>query len=191
MELFLENSSDLEDLREDYKNELITLHATLKAFNRDLDFSDILKLLLVETGPAVAHVQKLAKQIACRNNIQRKTSQKCRLIFCVKAQHKPLAVQAVQQQQQKCRLIFCFNTLHKHLAVQAAHQQQENRRQIFCVKALHKLEHLAVQQQQQLWLQLLGRVQPAMGLHAAAAGGEHLHLPEALFQSKSHQLGGN
>ncbi len=56
MELFPENYSDLEDLREDYKNELITLHATLKAPNRDLDFSDILKLLLVETGPAVAHV---------------------------------------------------------------------------------------------------------------------------------------
>ena len=32
MEIFTENSSDLEDLREDYKNELIMLHATLNKF---------------------------------------------------------------------------------------------------------------------------------------------------------------
>ncbi len=62
--MFPENSSDLEDLREDYKNELIMLHATLKALKRDLDFSDILKQLLAETGPAVAHVPKLVRQIA-------------------------------------------------------------------------------------------------------------------------------
>ncbi len=43
MELFPENFSDLEDPREDYKNELITLHATLKKLDRDMDFSDILK----------------------------------------------------------------------------------------------------------------------------------------------------
>jgi hypothetical protein len=64
MEQFGNNSSDLEDLREEYKNELIPVHATLMALNRDLDFSDILKPLLAETGPAVAHVLKLAKQIA-------------------------------------------------------------------------------------------------------------------------------
>jgi hypothetical protein len=64
MKQFGDNSSDLEDLREEYKNEVIMLHATLKKLDRDLDFSDILKPLLVETGPAVANIPKLAKQIA-------------------------------------------------------------------------------------------------------------------------------
>ncbi len=63
MDLFGDNSSDLEDLREDYKNELITLNASLKKLDRDMDFSDILKPLLAETGPAVPHDAKLAKQI--------------------------------------------------------------------------------------------------------------------------------
>ena len=63
MEMFPENSSDLEDPREDYKNELIMLHATLKKLDRDLDFSDIIKPLLAETGPALTHVPKLYKQI--------------------------------------------------------------------------------------------------------------------------------
>ncbi len=62
--LAAENSNDLEDLREDKKNELILLHASLKALNRDLDFSAILNPLLAETGPAVTHVPKLSKQIA-------------------------------------------------------------------------------------------------------------------------------
>ncbi len=68
--MFGENSSDLEDQREDYKNQLIMLHATLKKFDRDLDFSDILKPLLAETGPAVTmiHVPKLSKQITRMNN---------------------------------------------------------------------------------------------------------------------------
>ncbi len=61
--MFGDNSSDLEDLREDYKNQLIMLHATLKKLERDLDFSDILKPLLAETRPAVPHVPKLSKQI--------------------------------------------------------------------------------------------------------------------------------
>ena len=61
--LYTENSSEIDDLREEYKNELILLHASLKALNRDLDFSDILKPLLAETGPAMAHVPRLSKQI--------------------------------------------------------------------------------------------------------------------------------
>ena len=64
MENFNENSSDLEDLREKYKNESILLHATLKDLNKNLDFSAILDPLLAETGPAMAHVPKLSKQIA-------------------------------------------------------------------------------------------------------------------------------
>ena len=61
--IYTENSSEIDDLREEYKNELILLHASLKALNRDLDFSDILKPLLAETGPAMAHVPRLSKQI--------------------------------------------------------------------------------------------------------------------------------
>ena len=62
MEAFIEDSSDLEDTREDYKNELIMLHATLKKLDRDLDFSAILNPLLAETGPAIAYAQKLGRQ---------------------------------------------------------------------------------------------------------------------------------
>ena len=62
--IYTENCSEIDDLREEYKNELILLHANLKALNRDLDFSDILKPLLAETGPAMTHVPKLSKQIA-------------------------------------------------------------------------------------------------------------------------------
>ena len=62
--IYTENSSDLEDLREEYKNELTMLHASLKKLNRDLDFSAIFNPLLAETGPAMAHVPRLAKQIA-------------------------------------------------------------------------------------------------------------------------------
>ena len=56
MEAFTANSSDLEDTREEYKNELILLHATLKKLDRDMDFSAILNPLLAETGPAMTHV---------------------------------------------------------------------------------------------------------------------------------------
>jgi len=62
MEMFTENSSDLDERREDYKNELVILNARLKALNRDLDFSLILNQLLAETGPAITHVPKLYKQ---------------------------------------------------------------------------------------------------------------------------------
>jgi len=64
MEGFTENSIDLEDTREDYKNELLMLHVRLKALNRDVDLSAILNPLLAETGPAIAHVPRLYKQIA-------------------------------------------------------------------------------------------------------------------------------
>ncbi len=64
MKIFTENSSDLEDLREDYKNELIMLHASLKKLDRGLVFSAILNPLLAETGPAMTHVPKLARQVA-------------------------------------------------------------------------------------------------------------------------------
>jgi hypothetical protein len=60
-----DNSNEaLEDQRDDFKNELILLHATLKDLNNNLDFTDIIRPLLADTGPAVAHIPKLAKQIA-------------------------------------------------------------------------------------------------------------------------------
>ena len=60
-----DNSAEaLEDQRDDFKNELILLHATLKDLNNNLDFTDIIRPLLADTGPAVDHVPKLAKQIA-------------------------------------------------------------------------------------------------------------------------------
>ncbi len=40
------------------------LHASLKKLDRDLDFSAIINPLLAETGPAMTHVPKLARQIA-------------------------------------------------------------------------------------------------------------------------------
>ncbi len=43
---------------------MILLHATLKKLDNNLDFTDIIRPLLADTGPAVAHVPKLAKQIA-------------------------------------------------------------------------------------------------------------------------------
>ncbi len=76
MDLLPENSSNLEALREDYKHELITLHATLKKLDRDLDFSAILNPLLAETGPAAAHLQKLSRQIVRMKSAMEKEVEK-------------------------------------------------------------------------------------------------------------------
>ena len=74
MDVFTANSSDLEDTREEYKNELILLHATLKKLDRDMDFSAIFNPLLAETGPAMTH-KPLAVQAAKQHQ------QNCRPIF--------------------------------------------------------------------------------------------------------------
>ena len=71
MEAFTENSSDLDERREDYKNELVMLHASLKKLNRDLDFSAILNPLLAETGPAMTH-KPLAVQAAQQHQQNRR-----------------------------------------------------------------------------------------------------------------------
>ncbi len=81
MEMFGDNSSDLEDLREDYKNELIALHATLKKLDRDMDFSAILSPLLAETGPAVTHVQRQSKQIVCMKEYIKEKEEKLQADF--------------------------------------------------------------------------------------------------------------
>ena len=139
MDVFTANSSDLEDTREEYKNELILLHATLKKLDRDMDFSAILNPLLAETGPAMAHVPRLSKQIDRMKKKKMRQRQKRR----PKAQHKRLAGPHAQHQ-------------HKHR------------------------------------LQLLGSVQPAMGLHlhaAAAAGGAQNHLSELFHRKWNHRMG--
>jgi hypothetical protein len=79
-----DNSSDIDDLREEYKNELIMLNATLKKLDKDMDFSDIIRPLLADTGPAVAHVPKLFKQIVRMkkyidevNKVRQEEEEKC------------------------------------------------------------------------------------------------------------------
>ena len=74
----MEHSGDnsagaLEDQRDDFKNELISLHATLKRLDNNLDFTAIIIPLLADTGPAVAHVPKLEKQIARMKKLIEKT----------------------------------------------------------------------------------------------------------------------
>jgi hypothetical protein len=76
MDLLPENTSDLEALRDDYKHELITLHATLKKLDRDLDFSAILNPLLAETGAAAAHAQNLSRQIVRMKSTMEKEVEK-------------------------------------------------------------------------------------------------------------------
>ena len=57
-----DNSIDPEDVRDELRTELLMLNAALKELNPNLDLSDALRPLLVDTGPAVAHVQRLSRQ---------------------------------------------------------------------------------------------------------------------------------
>jgi hypothetical protein len=50
-----------EDVRDELRTELVLLNGALKQLNPDLDFSDALRPLLADTGPALAHTQRLAK----------------------------------------------------------------------------------------------------------------------------------
>ena len=49
-------------MRDELRTELVLLNGALKQLNPDLDFSDALRPLLADTGPAVAHVQRLSRQ---------------------------------------------------------------------------------------------------------------------------------
>jgi hypothetical protein len=69
-----DNSAEaLEDQRDDLRNEVIELHATLKRLDDNLDFTAIIIPLLADTGPAVDHVPKLEKQIARMKKLIEKT----------------------------------------------------------------------------------------------------------------------
>ncbi len=58
-----DNSCDIEDLREEYKNELIMSNATLKKLDKDMDFSDVIRPLLADTGLAVALVPNCSSRL--------------------------------------------------------------------------------------------------------------------------------
>jgi hypothetical protein len=53
---------DPEDVRDELRTELVLLNRALKQLAPDLDFSDALRPLLADTGPALAHAQRLARQ---------------------------------------------------------------------------------------------------------------------------------
>jgi hypothetical protein len=57
-----DTSVDPEDVVNELKTELIVLNGALKKLDPDVDFSDVLRPLLAETGPAIAHAQRLARQ---------------------------------------------------------------------------------------------------------------------------------
>ncbi len=59
-----DDSIDPEDVRDELRTNLLLVNGDLKQLNPDLDLSDALRPLLADTGPAVAHVQRLAKQKA-------------------------------------------------------------------------------------------------------------------------------
>ena len=59
-----DTSTDPEDIRDELRSELLLLNAELKQINPDFDFSDALRPLLADTGPAVAHVPRLRNQKA-------------------------------------------------------------------------------------------------------------------------------
>ena len=58
-------------MRDELRTELVLLNGALKQLNPDLDFSDALRPLLADTGPALAHhTQRLAKQKARMEKIR-------------------------------------------------------------------------------------------------------------------------
>ena len=65
-----DNSIDPEDVRDELRTELLLLNGQLKKLDPDLDFSDALRPLLADTGPAVAHVPRLQKQKARMETIR-------------------------------------------------------------------------------------------------------------------------
>ncbi len=57
-----DNSVDPEDVRDELMTELVLLNGALKKLDPDVDFSEVLRPLLANTGPAIAHAQRLARQ---------------------------------------------------------------------------------------------------------------------------------
>ena len=82
-----DNSVDPEDVRDELRTVLVLLNRALKQLAPDLDFSDALRPLLADTGPALAHTQRLAS-----------AWKKLEMISCAKRRKKsgPLKDLAVQ-----------------------------------------------------------------------------------------------
>jgi hypothetical protein len=57
-----DTSVDPDDLVNELKTEWIVLNGELKQLNPNMDFSELLRPWLAETGPAIAHAQRLARQ---------------------------------------------------------------------------------------------------------------------------------
>jgi hypothetical protein len=57
-----DNSVDPEDVRDELMTELVLLNGALKKLDPDMDFSEVLRPLLADTGPAIAHAQRLGRQ---------------------------------------------------------------------------------------------------------------------------------
>ncbi len=61
--LWDEKSTDPEDVRNEKKIELITLHRALKKLNKELDYSAVVNPLLADQGLASAHIPRLTNTI--------------------------------------------------------------------------------------------------------------------------------
>ena len=67
---YSDKSIDPEDIREDLKTELLTVHAALKKLDKDIDYSGIINPLIAEQGPAVQHIARLSRQIERLNKVR-------------------------------------------------------------------------------------------------------------------------
>ena len=65
-----DNSCDPEDVRDELRIELVMLNRELKKLDPDADFTDALRPLPADTGPAVPHVQRLSRQKARMEQIR-------------------------------------------------------------------------------------------------------------------------
>ena len=67
---FADHDAAAEDAREELKFKLAILNAALKKLDTDWDFTDIIRPLLSDQGPALAVVPKLKRQIDRMTNIR-------------------------------------------------------------------------------------------------------------------------
>ncbi len=85
-----DTSVDPDDQVNELKTELIVLNGELKQLNPNMDFSEVLRPLLAETGPAIAHAQRLGRQKIRMEKIRDDLVRKAEAAKCCR---KDLAVQ--------------------------------------------------------------------------------------------------
>jgi hypothetical protein len=61
--MLADESTDVDELREELKFELIVLHTEMKELNQSWDFTPIINSLLADQGPALTLVPRIKKQI--------------------------------------------------------------------------------------------------------------------------------